>query len=121
MRRTSATQRRPLEITGRPEGGAGGTGPLVVPPASPRYATSDVAVTRRNAAIPLPGDLPLLLIDAMQLAQVLGIGRTKAFQLISRGEVPVVRIGRCARVPLGELQEWIASRAHNVDSTMWRR
>lgn len=38
----------------------------------------------------------------------LGIGRTLAWQLVRQGELPVVRLGRCVRVPAQALQEWIA-------------
>jgi len=48
------------------------------------------------------------LLDSREVARLLGIGRTKAFQLMATGELPVVRIGRCARVPRLALQSWIA-------------
>jgi len=48
-----------------------------------------------------------LLLDSRQVARLLGISRTKAFQLMSTGVIPVVRIGRCARVPRIDLAEWI--------------
>ncbi len=51
-----------------------------------------------------------LLLDSRQVAQLLGIGRTKAFELMARGELPVVRIGRCVRVSRAGLAVWIAER-----------
>lgn len=48
------------------------------------------------------------LLDSREVARLLGIGRTKAFQLMATGDLPVVRIGRCARVPRLALQSWIA-------------
>ena len=48
-----------------------------------------------------------MLLDSRQLADALGIGRTKAYQLMLHGEVPTVRIGRCVRVPLQGLIDWI--------------
>jgi excisionase family DNA binding protein len=50
-----------------------------------------------------------LLLDSRQVARLLGISRTKAFQLMSTGVIPVVRIGRCARVPRIDLGEWISA------------
>ena len=40
----------------------------------------------------------------------LGLGRTMAYQLVARHEIPFVRIGRCVRVPRNELAAWIATR-----------
>ena len=37
--------------------------------------------------------------------QLLGLGRTKAYELVTTGELPAVRIGRCIRVNRGELDE----------------
>jgi prophage regulatory protein len=51
-------------------------------------------------------DLPLL-IDSREVARLLGIGRTKAFELIARRELPAVRIGRCVRVSRAALSEWV--------------
>lgn len=48
------------------------------------------------------------LLDSRQVAALLGIGRTKAFELMARNQLPVVRIGRCVRVPSKELEAWIA-------------
>jgi excisionase family DNA binding protein len=48
------------------------------------------------------------LLDSRQVAGLLGIGRTKAFELMARNQLPVVRIGRCVRVPSKALEAWIA-------------
>jgi prophage regulatory protein len=53
--------------------------------------------------------LPVLL-DVAELAHLLGIGRTKAYELIAREEIPSIRVGRCVRVPVDELRAWISSR-----------
>jgi excisionase family DNA binding protein len=42
-------------------------------------------------------DLPLLL-KIPEAARLLGIGRTTLYQLVARGEVPVLRIGRSVRI-----------------------
>ncbi len=49
-----------------------------------------------------------LLLTVEEAARCLGIGRTLAWQLVRQGELPVVRLGRCVRVPAQALQEWIA-------------
>ena len=46
----------------------------------------------------------LALKDVQQL---LGIGRTKTYELVVTGELPAVRIGRCIRINRRELDEWL--------------
>ena len=53
-------------------------------------------------------DAPWLL-DSRNVSQLLGIGRTKAFQMMLRAELPVLRIGRCVRVPRSALLVWISN------------
>lgn len=48
-----------------------------------------------------------LLLRAEEAAELLGVGRTKVYELIGRGEMPVVRIGRCLRIPRRTLDQWI--------------
>src|SRR5258708_35389030 len=59
------------------------------------------------ASHPVPPDTEPLLLDSRGVARLLGIGRTKAFQLMSNGELPAVRIGRCVRVSRAAVAEWI--------------
>ena len=47
------------------------------------------------------------LLRVEEAAKVLGVGRTKVYELIGRGEMPVVRIGRCVRIPRRALDQWI--------------
>jgi excisionase family DNA binding protein len=54
------------------------------------------------------------LLRAEEAAHLLGIGRTKIYEMIARGEIPALRIGRLVRVPRDALEEWIA------DRTEWR-
>ena len=49
-----------------------------------------------------------LLLTVEEAAQRLNTGRTLAWQLVRRGDLPVVRLGRCVRVPWQALQEWVA-------------
>ena len=51
-----------------------------------------------------------LLLRASEVAAVLGIGRTKVFELLRTGDLPAVRLGRCVRVPRAALAMWIAER-----------
>jgi len=51
-----------------------------------------------------------LLLRTSEVAAVLGIGRTEVFELLRNGDLPVVRLGRCVRVPRTALAMWIAER-----------
>lgn len=51
-----------------------------------------------------------LLIRAEEAAKLLGLGRSKVFEMIAAGELPVVRIGRAVRVPRAQLEHWIEAR-----------
>jgi excisionase family DNA binding protein len=44
--------------------------------------------------------------------QLVGIGRTKAYELVTTGELPAVRIGRCIRVSRRELDEWLRAQRY---------
>ena len=49
------------------------------------------------------------LLRVEEAARLLRIGRSKLYQLLARGELPVVRIGRSVRIPRRALEEWIAA------------
>jgi excisionase family DNA binding protein len=51
-----------------------------------------------------------LLLRIDDAAQLLAIGRTTMYQLIAAGEIELVHIGRCARVPFSELERYLARR-----------
>ncbi len=48
-----------------------------------------------------------LSVEEMQ--ELLGIGRTKAYELISRRELPAVRIGRAVRVRKSDVEHYVRS------------
>ena len=50
-----------------------------------------------------------VLLDSRDVARLLGLGRTKVFEMMARSELPVIRIGRCVRVPREALMEWISN------------
>lgn len=53
----------------------------------------------------MSGDRELLTVEEAQ--HVLGIGRSKAYEMIRRGELPALRMGRLVRIPRGALRRWI--------------
>lgn len=48
-----------------------------------------------------------LLLRVNETAQLIGLGRSKTYDLIARGELPSIRIGKCVRVPADKLREWV--------------
>ena len=55
-----------------------------------------------------------LLLKADEVAEALGISRTKAYRLIAEGVLPSVRVGEQRRVPADELQRWLRGVTHEV-------
>jgi excisionase family DNA binding protein len=54
-------------------------------------------------------------ISLNELQEILGIGRTKAYDLVASGELPAIRVGRAIRVRLADLDRW-AERQRYFDS-----
>jgi excisionase family DNA binding protein len=46
-------------------------------------------------------------LRAEEVARELGIARSKAYQMMASGELPVLRIGTSVRVPVSALRIWI--------------
>jgi len=76
-------------------------------PASPLAAHPEPRRGRRPA--PPSGAGARLLLTVEEAADCLGVGRTYMFQLISRGEVPSVRVGKLRRVKPEDLEAYVAS------------
>jgi len=52
--------------------------------------------------------LPVLLVRPEDAAHVLGVGRTKVYELMRSGELRSVRVGGLRRVPVTALAEFVA-------------
>ena len=52
-----------------------------------------------------------LLLKIEDAAEALSLGRSKTYELIQRGELRTVKIGRSTRVPADEIREFVARRA----------
>jgi excisionase family DNA binding protein len=48
-----------------------------------------------------------LLLRPVEAAELIGVGRSKLYQLLACGDLPSIRIGSSVRVPLDKLREWI--------------
>jgi excisionase family DNA binding protein len=49
----------------------------------------------------------LTLLTVEEMAEVLRIGRSSAYELCRQNEFPVIRIGRSIRIPRKALLDWI--------------
>ena len=56
-------------------------------------------------------DCGALLLTVEQAAKLCQISRGLAYDLISRNELPHIRLGRVIRIPRHGLEEWIARQA----------
>lgn len=53
-------------------------------------------------------DIPArLAVTVNEAAKMLGLSRAKIYPLISNGEIPSLKIGKCRRVPVRELESFI--------------
>lgn len=55
-----------------------------------------------------------LLLRPNEVAECLGIGRSKTYQLIGTGEIPSIRIGSSVRVTAEGLRAWVAAQNDGV-------
>jgi len=51
-----------------------------------------------------------LLLRVDEAARLLAIGTTLAYELVGRGDLPSIRLGRSVRVPRAALEAWIAAK-----------
>jgi excisionase family DNA binding protein len=54
-----------------------------------------------------------LLLTIPEAAAMLRIGRATLYNLISDGEIPVVKVGRSARIRREALNEWVEQKSRN--------
>lgn len=54
---------------------------------------------------------PTLLLTPREAAEALAISPRKLWGMTASGELPHVRLGRCVRYPVAELQSWIAKQS----------
>jgi len=81
---------RASSIEGRRGTGLGGTCAVRVPPTPVRQDSNET-----------------LLLRPTEVAETLGISRSKVFELLASLELPSIHIGRSTRVPRSQLEEWI--------------
>ena len=62
-----------------------------------------------------------LLLRPEEVGHALGVGRSKAYQLIADGSLPSVRIGHSVRVPAEALRSYVHEMAEASRSVQGRR
>jgi excisionase family DNA binding protein len=48
-----------------------------------------------------------LLLKVEEAAELLGVGRSTAYELIAAGRLETVHIGRCCRVPRAAIEDFV--------------
>ena len=84
------------------------------PPAGPSWSAPPKTLTVAGACDlsdsqrdDEPQPFRSLLLPVEEAAEVLRIGRSKVYELIASGELEAVHIGRCLRVPVGGLEDFV--------------
>ncbi len=50
------------------------------------------------------------LLRISEAAEVVGLGKTKFYELVQTGEIRSIHVGRVVRVPTEALEEWIQAK-----------
>ena len=61
------------------------------------------------------------LMSINDLRGALGVGRTKAYELVSSGEIRSIRVGNAIRIPKTSLLDYVKGSGYNVDNADERR
>ena len=61
------------------------------------------------------------ILSINDLRSALGIGRTKAYELVSSGELRSIRVGNAIRIPKTSLLDYVKGNGYNVDNADERR
>lgn len=56
-----------------------------------------------------------LLLTPLEAARALAISPRKLWSMTASGEIPHIRLGRCVRYPVNDVQRWIASNKKGGD------
>ncbi len=66
-----------------------------------------------------PGVDPLL-VTVEEAAQILRVGRTLIYQQVRRGALPSVRVGRCRRIALVDLERFVEHLREDANQRSFR-
>jgi excisionase family DNA binding protein len=79
-----------------------------------RYRVPEVAQSKLKDAVPTVekrGQPEKLLLRIGEVAEILGVGRSKCYEMIATGDIPSVKLGKLVRVSRAELEAWLANRS----------
>lgn len=48
-----------------------------------------------------------VFLTVPELAQILNVGRSTAYDLVLRGQIVSVKLGKCRRVPVSEVEKYV--------------
>ena len=51
-----------------------------------------------------------LLLTVPEVARRLGMGRSFVYQLVSKGEIPSIKLGRARRIPVSALEKFVEAK-----------
>lgn len=71
--------------------------------ASPPDADLEVKLNGRSTIV----SQPPMLLTVRNVEAELQLGRTRTYELIRSGQIPVIRLGRSVRIPRDALRRWI--------------
>lgn len=54
-------------------------------------------------------DLKPIAVNVTEAAQMIGVSRPTLYSLMREDGFPVVRFGRCVRIPVDPFREWVNS------------
>lgn len=54
------------------------------------------------------------IMSISDLRSALGIGRTKAYELVSSGEIRSIKVGKAIRIPKTSLLDYVKERSYNT-------
>jgi excisionase family DNA binding protein len=49
-----------------------------------------------------------ILLKPLEVAEAIGVSRSRVYDLIGRGELPSIRVGGVVRVPVQALRDWVS-------------
>jgi len=57
-----------------------------------------------------------LLLRPMEAANIIGVGRTRMYEMIASGEIPAIHLGRSIRIPTNKLRQWVEDKQQETRS-----
>ena len=64
-------------------------------------------IFRQRTTLPEEAIFDDLLLTPEEAARALRVGRNKVYELIASGELPSVKLGRCRRIPVDALRQFV--------------